>query len=181
MGVFGIILFVVALLGLWGIFHVSIYNQLQLLKTKIEHVEGMIDESLRTKYDLIIRAEDTINENLKTKKEYLKEYKDLKDKKISNFDLLRKLEEAENIISNLYHDNDELANNENISEILDELKYTNEKLMAGVAYYNKHTTTLNNYIRKFPNNLVSKIHRIKTRPFFDGKDLTDDDIEDFKL
>ena len=53
--------------------------------------------------------------------------------------------------------------------------------MAGILYYNKHTSSLNNYIRKFPNNIIAKIHHVKVKPYFDGKDMTDNDIEDFKL
>lgn len=181
MGTFGIILIITALLGLYGIIHITIYNKIQFLKTKIEHVEGIIDESLRKKFDLILRAEDTINENLSSKKEYLQDYKELKNEKISNFDLTRKLEEAENIIQNLYNDHEKLNENENIKEILKELKRINEKLTAGITYYNKQTTKLNAYIRKFPNNIIAKIHHVKIKPFFDGKNMNDEDINDFKL
>lgn len=181
MGTFGIILIIIALIGLYGIIHITIYNKIQFLKTKIDHVEGLVDESLREKFDLIIRAEDAINENLSSKKEYLQDYKSLKNEKISNFDLTRKLEEAENIIQNLYNDNEKLKDNENIKEILTELKKTNEKLTAGITYYNKHTTTLNAYIRRFPNNMIAKIHHVKIKPFFDGKNMNDEDLNDFKL
>lgn len=181
MGTLGIILIVIALLLSYAILHVSVYNKLQYFTTKLEHVEGLIDENLRAKYDLVIRAEDTIAQNLKSKKEYLKEYHDLKDQKISNFDLYRKLEEAENIILNLYNDHEELNDNENLKEIMKELKQTDDVLMAGVTYYNKHTSTLNIYLRKFPTNIISKFHHAKIRPFFDGKNMLDNDFEDFKL
>ena len=66
-------------------------------------------------------------------------------------------------------------------EVKEEFKNINEKLVAGISYYNKHVTDINNYIRKFPNNIIAKIHHIKAKTFFDGKDMTDTDIEDFKL
>lgn len=181
MGLIGIILIIIAILGLMGIFHILTYNKIQFVKTKIDHVEGLIDENLRNKYDLIIRANDTINKNLKTKKEYLKEFKNLKNEKISNFDLDRRLKEAENIIDNLHHDYEKLANNENIIEIIEELKKVNEKLTASISYYNKQTSTLNNYIRKFPFNIIAFFHHIKSKTYFDGKDMNDNDIFDFKL
>ena len=40
---------------------------------------------------------------------------------------------------------------------------------------------LNAHIRKFPNNIVAKIHQIKSKPYFDGKDMFDDNTKDFKL
>ena len=181
MGILGIILIIVALLGLYGIFHITIYNKVQFLETKINHVEGIIDESLRTKYDLLARANEEIKEKLKNKKDYLKDLQELKSKKISNFDLDRKLDEYQSIIENLYNDYPELNDNENIKDILNNLKKANEQLTAGIIYYNKNTTILNVLIKKFPNNIIAKFHKIKIKPFFDGKDLTDDDIEDFKL
>ncbi len=181
MGTVGIILILLALLGLYFIMHILIYNHIQVFKTRIDHVEGIIDENLREKYDLILRAEEVIKEKIAEKKEYLKELKELKEQKISNFDFCRKLSESENIVINLYHDNEQLENNENIEEVLVDLKKINEHLSALIAFYNKYTSSLNSYIRKFPNNIIAKIHHVKVRPFFDGKDLTDDDIDDFKI
>ena len=60
-------------------------------------------------------------------------------------------------------------------------KMINEKLTACISYYNKQMNLLNGYIRKFPNNIIAKLHNVKSKPFFDGKDMTDNDIEDFKL
>ncbi len=181
MGIFGIILIIVAIIGLLAICYVTIYNKLQFGITKIEHVEGLIDEDLRSKYDIIIRANDVITKELNSKKDYLKEYKNLKEQKISNFDLERKLKEAEIIIHNLYNDNAALSKNENMVQIEKDFNLINEKLTAGISYYNKQTALQNSYIRKFPNNLIAKIHHIGIKPFFDKKDMTDTDIDDFKL
>ncbi len=176
-----IILLLVILLGIIAILYINIYNHIQFSKTKIEKVEGKIDEDLREKYDLIVKADTVIKNNLKAKKDYLKEYINLKEEKISNFDLERKLKEAKNIIDTLYEDNKELNQNETMQEINEEFKSIDEKLVAGISYYNKHVTEINNYIRRFPNNLIAKIHHMKPKTFFDGKDMTDTDINDFKL
>ncbi len=181
MQTFGLILIFLAIFLLIVIYYIIVYNKIQSYKTKIDHVEGIIDETLRAKYDHIIKIEDCILKNLKEKKAYLKELRDLKKEKISNFELNRKLTEAEGIVENLYHDNDNLKDNDAILKVFEEQKLTNEKLMAGILYYNKHTSSLNNYIRKFPNNIIAKIHHVKVKPYFDGKDMTDNDIEDFKL
>lgn len=181
MGSFGIVLILIALVGLLLIGYISIYNKLQYGSTKIEHVEGLIDEDLRHKYDIVVRADDVLKTHLKDKKEYLKEYIDLKDAKISNFDLERKLKEAETIILNLYNDNLSLSENTNMVEIIQDFKAINEKLIAGISYYNRQMNILNAFIRKFPNNLIAKIHHFTSKPFFDQKDMTDTDIEDFKL
>ena len=181
METFTILLLVIIIIGILAILYINIYNHIQFSKTKIEKVEGNIDEDLRTKYDLIVKADNVIKNNLKAKKDYLKDFIKKKKKKISNFDLERKLKEAETIIDTLYEDNKELNENETMIEIQEEFKNINEKLVAGISYYNKHVTETNNYIRKFPNNIVAKIHHVKAKTFFDGKDMTDTDIDDFKL
>ncbi len=176
-----IVLIAIAVIGIILIAYIAIFNKLQFGNTKIEHVEGLIDEDLRTKYDIILRTEDVLKNQLKTKKDYLKEFTKLKNEKNSNFDLERKLKEAEMIITNLFNDNLELNKNENMIQIMEDFKKVNQKLTAGISYYNKQTNILNAYIRKFPNNLIAKIHKVKIKPFFDRKDMTDTDIEDFKL
>ena len=181
METFGLILIILALILLYIIMHILIYNKIQFYVTKIEHVEGMVDESLREKYDVIIKLETAIKDAVKDKNEYLKDLKDLKKEKISNFEMQRKLNEAQALIENLYYDNEELVKKNKFEKIFADLKKINEKLTAGITYYNSNTSSLNNYIRKFPNNVIAKIHRIKIKTFFDGKDLTDDDIFDFKL
>ena len=181
MEVLYIILIIVFIVGILGIFYVSSFNNLQYLKTKIEQSEGIIDEVLRKRYDLVIRTSDIVKNNLKEKKEYFKEYLSLKDDKISNFDMDRKLKEAANIILNLKNDYPVLQKHEGMKEIVTELKITDEKLSAAIAYYNRYTNNLNELIRKFPSNIIAKLHHFRIKPFFDGKDMNDEDLLDFKL
>lgn len=176
-----ITLLLIALFSLMAIIYITIYNNIQTHKSKIEKVESLIDEDLRLKFDNMVRADDLIKNNVQNKKDYLKEYRNLKEERISNFELNRKLKEAENIIINLCEDNSSLEKNEKMIEIRHEFKYINEKITAGISYYNNHTNLLNSYIRKFPNNIIAKIHHVKPKTFFDGKDMTDTDINDFKL
>lgn len=56
-----------------------------------------------------------------------------------------------------------------------------EKLQAAKSYYNKYTSELNDSIRTFPSNIVSRLHRIDIKPFFDGKNMEDEIVDDFKL
>jgi len=167
--------------GILGIIYVNNYNKMQYLKTKIEQSENIIDESLRNKYDMIVKINSLIKKVIKDKKDYLKEYVNLKNHKISNFDLDRKLVEAMNVIYELQNDYSKLDDNDVLKELLHEIKTTDERLSAVKNYYNKNTSLCNELVRKFPSMVVAKIHRFKIKPFFDGKDLQDDIIDDFKL
>ncbi len=172
---------IVIAISILAIIYINNFNDLQYLKTKIEQAESVIDEALRNKYDLITKANSIIKKELKSKKEYLKDLKSLKDLKISNFDFDRKLIEYQSIINNLISDHEKLNNNIELTNTMYEIKTIDEKLISGKDYYNKNTTESNHLIRKFPSNIIAKLLNFKVRPYFDGKDMQDEDIEDFKL
>ena len=48
-------------------------------------------------------------------------------------------------------------------------------------YYNENTTIYNNLVSKFPSKIVAKILRLKEKKYFDGKDMYDKNIKDFKI
>ena len=93
----------------------------------------------------------------------------------------RKITEGENIIYKVKNDYKSLDENEEFAEIINKLKDCNEKLEAAKSFYNKYTTEINLKIKKFPTNIIAKIHKIKVRNYFDGKNMFDDEIKDFKL
>ena len=179
MKVLCIFLFIIIILGLIGIYYAHIYNIISTYKLKIDKAENSIDDALRNKYDNIMKA-NIIIKKIIPKKDYLKEFTDLKEKNISNYELDRKLTEAENLILELKNDYSKL-NEKDFNKILKEIYNLNETLVAGKNYYNKNTAELNKYIRKFPSNIVAKIHHYKIKPFFDGKNMQDEIVDDFKL
>ena len=179
MSLASIILLIIIIIGVLALIYVTTYNNLVNYKIKIEKAEGIIDENLRRKYDLIAKMNIAIKKVV-NKKDYLKEYIELKDKRISNYELDRKLTEAMNIILEVKNDYSELDTKE-FNNDLKEINAINETLTSCKTYYNKNTTELNQIIRKFPSNIVAKIHRYKIKPFFDGKNMQDAVIDDFKL
>ena len=179
MNIASIILLIIIIIGIIALVYVITYNNLVNYKIKIEKAEGIIDENLRNKYDLIAKMNIAIKKVV-TKKDYLKDYIDLKDKRISNYELDRKLTEAMNIILEVKNDYSELDTKE-FNNDLKEVNKINETLTSCKTYYNKNTTELNKIIRKFPTNIVAKIHRYKIKPFFDCKNMQDAVIDDFKL
>ena len=179
MNLFEIILILIIILGTIAIFYATIYNNLVTYKLKIDKSEGIIDEALRQKYDIIAKLNIPIK-NVVTKKDYLKDYIELKDKRISNYELDRKLSEAYNIILEVKNDHEEL-NTKEINKDIKEIEKINETLVSCKTYFNNNTSELNKLIRKVPTNIVAKIHGYKIKPFFDGKNMQDAVIDDFKL
>ena len=174
-------LFMFIIVGGLGILYVYNYNKLQHSKTKIEHAECLIDESLRSKYDLITQYEKIIKDEVDIEKNFLKDFIKLKDGNISNFELDRKLIDYINIINKVKADNNSLRDNKELKKLSAEEKKIDEKLQAAKSYYNKYTSEMNDLIRTFPSNIVSRMHGFEIKTFFDGKNMQDDVVNDFKL
>ncbi|MBR1679880.1 MAG: LemA family protein, partial [Bacilli bacterium] len=133
--------------------------------------ENIIDTDLRGKYDLLIKI-NTYFTNLENKnqKDYLKDLKDLKGKDIPNFELERKLMDAEGILLDIYNDKSENQENKELQVLLKELKEKNQKLLSSINYYNNYASQMNAYIRKIPQNLVDILSHKKEKEFFDKKE-----------
>lgn len=175
-----ILLIIVILLCLGGIYYSISFNKLNDLKTKVQEAESIIDENLRIKYDTLIRLSNSIKKHMKTDKNYFKEYEKLSNMNISNFDMDRKLNEGLTLILKMQDDLG-LDEDEEINEEIEKIKRLDEKLCAAKNYYNKNTSLENAIIRKFPTNIIAKIHGFKVKLFFDGKTMDDEIIDDFKI
>lgn len=181
MNFFFIVLILIILGASISLVYISYYNKMQYIKTKIEHAESIIDETLRKRYDMLNRADNIVKSTLKDNKEYFKEYIQLKEKNITNFAMDRKLKEAFNLLNKFKDDYPELSKNKDLKEIFGLIKESDEKITAITNYYNRNTNNLNGLIRKFPSNIIAKFHKFKIKTFFDEKDMTDDIYDDFKL
>lgn len=168
------LLVLIIICGIVGIVYVIYYTQMQYLNNKIEQSTNKINESFSDRYDLINKASEIIKSNIDDNKDYLKEYVNLKNKNINNFDKDKKLTEGINLIKTLYNDNKVLEDNKDMKNILKEIKETDEKLTASKNYFNKNTTELNGMIRKFPSNIVAKINKYKISQLYSVKKIDDD-------
>ncbi len=175
-----IVLIIIIILASGGIYYVIYFNKLNDLKTKVMEAESIIDENLRIKYETLIRISNSLKKHMKSDKNYFKEYEKLRDINISNFDMDRKLNEGFTLILKMMDDLN-LNDNEELIKEIDNIKRLDEKLTATKNYYNKNTSLENAIIRKFPTNIIAKIHKFKLKLFFDGKDMEDEIIDDFKV
>ena len=175
-----ILLIIIIILSLGGIFYITAFNRLNDLKTKVNEAESIIDENLRIKYDSLIRISNSLKKNMKENKNYFKEYEKLNEMNISNFDMDRRLNEGFTIILKMQGDLG-LDDDEELNQELEKIRRLDEKLCAAKNYYNKNTSLENAIIRRFPTNIIARIHKFKLKLFFDGKDMDDEIIDDFKI
>ena len=175
------ILILLIISGIGTITYIIYYNALQDCKVKIDESESMIDEALRSKYDILLKLESLIKTNIKETKINFKDLNDLKKESISNFQLERKLVDTVLLINKIQDDFLELEEIKDYRELLNDIRVMDERINAAKKYYNKYTSKSNELVRKFPSNLIAKFHNITVRNFFDNKDMNDDIIDDFKL
>lgn len=163
------------------IIYSTIYNKFQSYIIRINEAEGKIDNILRNKYDLLNRVIAIIKGNIKIEDEIFEEIVKLRSRKISNFDLDRKLVTATNEFLAIREKHKEELQSDEIKKIYKSLLDIDGTLTSLKEYYNENITAYNKLIRIFPTNIVAKVSKYKEKPFFDGKDMTDDIIDDFKL
>ena len=94
--------------------YITLYNKLQDFVIRINEVESLIDNNLREKYDNINKCVSLIKSNEKINnevdKKMFEEIVRLRTKKISNFDLDRKLIEANDSFITLKEKYQDLSN-----------------------------------------------------------------------
>lgn len=174
-----LVLLIIFCLG--AIMYIIYYNKLQDCKLKIDESESIIDENLRNKYDLLINISNIINGVIKDSKVSFDELNKLKKEELSNYDLDRKLNEFVILMNTINNDYKELDDNKDYIDNINKLKRIDEELIAAKKFYNTYIGDSNELVRKFPSNIVAKFHNISIKNFFDGKDMNDEIIKDFKL
>lgn len=176
-----IVLIILVILFFIFIGYSIIYNKFQDYIIRINEVESKIDEILREKFDSIIKMNNIIKDGIKTNKPLIDDISKIKSDEISSFELDRKLTQALNKVNFVKDQYEELKNNEKLNKLSYDIEDMNESLAAYKKYYNETIVAYNKLIRIFPYNIIGIILKYKEKTFFDGKDMSDDNIRDFKL
>lgn len=158
-----------------------LYNKFQDVIIRINEVEATIDTNLRNKYDLLNKSISIIKGNIEIKNDIFDELIKLRARKISNFDLDRKLILAFNEFNNLRNNNKELMKSDELSKIENDINEIDTKLTTYREYYNENITKYNRMVKSFPTKIIALINKYEEKLFFDRKDMNDDDYNDFKL
>ena len=89
-----IVLVIIVIICAIAIFYATIYNKFQDYVIRINEVESIIDNCLRSKYDLINRAIPIVKSNIDKDEEIFGDIVKLRSRKIGNFELYRILKKA---------------------------------------------------------------------------------------
>lgn len=176
-----IFLTITLFIGILGLIYALLYNNLQASKIKINEAESIIDELLRKKFDLLEVIKSIIIDNTDINDKNFEQFNNLKTVNISSYDFERKLTEYNILINQMKDDYSKLEELDAFNNNYEDIFKLNERLEATKTFYNRYTSILNKAIKKFPSNIIAKIHHLDPQTFFDGKDMFDDNKEDFKI
>lgn len=163
-------IFVVILLCIFFISYINIYNRFQSYIIRINEAEAEIDTTLRKRFDLLNKSIGIIKANIE-KETVLEELANLRSKKLTNFELDRKIYDAINEISALKEEFKDLKKCEGFMKIELGLNETEAEIVAARKYYNDIITDYNKLVKSFPSNIIAKISKFKAKDYFDGKSL----------
>ena len=177
-----LVLFIIVILACFIIGYYAIcYNKIQDSIIRINESEASIDNLLRNKFDMLNRSISIIRANTEIEGDFFKELLKLRVKKISNFEMDRVLIETNNEFLTIKDNNKNLNKSEEIKKISKEIITIDEKLEMLKDYYDSNITKYNKMIKIFPTNIIALLNKYEEKLFFDKKDMSDDDYEDFKL
>ena len=162
---------------------INYYNKFQNCFIRLNEAEASIDSVLRKRFDLLNKSIHIIKTNAKLdeKEEVLDEIVKLRSRKLSNFDLDRKLYDGINEFHQYKEKYDILKTCESYLKIEISLNESEAEIYACREYYNSIVTTYNKLVRSFPSNILAFLFHYKVKNYFDGKDMNDDITNDFKL
>lgn len=173
------IIFIIVILCIIMIWYITTFNRYQSYIIRINEAEANIDSILRKRYDLLNKSRGVIKSNTEEKK-VLEELAGLRSKKLTNFELDRKIYDAINEFNNYKEEHKDLKKCEGFMKIELGINETEAEIEALRKYYNDTITDYNKMVKSFPSNIVGAFCHFKAKNYFDGKDMNKNN-KDFKL
>ena len=173
MNIYLIISIVFAVIAILVLIYVASYSKLKGYKEKMEKAESLIEENLDKKFDLIIAMNSQIKK-VTGKKDYLKDYTNLKDMITTNIEKDLKLEEAVRLINELMKDFTEINSDKEFMKNYQHLREVDEVLVASKNLFNQNALQSNQLLKTFPYSLMSKVANFKIRSYYTSINKTDE-------
>jgi LemA protein len=166
----------IGLIVLIAIWWIGTYNQLVVLKNRIDAAWGQIDVQLKRRYDLIPNLVETVKGYASHEKETFERVIKARNAGISA-DNVKDQAEAENMLTGalksifaLAEAYPDLKANENFKLLQEELAGTESKIAYARQHYNDTVMMYNTMVQQFPANTIAGASGFKQRDFFEVED-----------
>ena len=157
MGILFIVLGMVVVLALWLI---GVYNNLVTLKKRVENAWSQIDVQLKRRHDLIPNLVNSVKGYMKFEQDTLEKVMQARARAVSAQgvgDKIKAEQELGGVLGRLLaiaENYPDLKANTNVSQLMEELTSTENKISYARQFYNDSATKFNTKIEIFPNNIV---------------------------
>lgn len=166
----------IVVLILIGVYVVSSYNVLVVLRNKVEEAFSTMDVYLVKRHDLIPNLVETVKGYAKHEKETLEKVIQARNQAVNASTLEDKVE-AEKAVSGvlgrlfaLAESYPDLKANTNFQELMSQLKAVEEDIANARKYYNGATRQFNTSLEVFPRNIVAGFFKFTKKPLFEVQD-----------
>ena len=158
---------VTLILCIIAMFIVINYNSIVEVLYKVNVSENKITETLKTKQDLLSRAINIIEKQLKIDTKVFDEFKKINSNNLKNNEKDLILSSTFNEVKKITEDYSELNEVKSYEGIIKDIEEL-DCLLGGIkTMNNKYVAIYNKYLRAFPKNIISKFKKFKSKSLYD--------------
>lgn len=175
-----LILGIVILVVFWI---VLTYNSLVRYRKRVQNAWAQIDVQLKRRSDLIPNLVNSVKGYMKFERDTLEKIMEARAKAVSGANVEDRMK-AEGEISGLLgrlfalvENYPELKANQNVSNLMEELRNTEDKIAYSRQFYNDITMRYNTKLEVFPSNLIARMFGFKPYPFFEAPEADRERVE----
>lgn len=171
-----IVLLILITLSIILVVFITTFNLFQDYTIRINEAEESIDATLRKRFDLLNKSIGIIKANCKEDK-VLEDIVQIKSKKLSNFELDRRLYNSINEFNNYKEKYPKLAESESYLKIELGLIESESEIVSLRKYYNDIITDYNKMVKSVPSNIIALLMHCKVKSYFDGNNVDEENTE----
>lgn len=167
-----VVIVIVALLVVFVLWLVGVYNKLVIARNKVKNSWGQIDVQLKRRFDLIPNLIETVKGFAAQEKSILGDFAKARTM-FSKAESAPEMAEADGAltktlgrliaVSEAYP---ELKSDTHFAKMMDELRDTENKISFTRQFYNDVVLSFNNTIQVFPNVIIAGMFNFKAEQFF---------------
>lgn len=167
-----VIVAVVVVLGAGGMWYMNTFNSFVALENEVDGQWANVESKLQRRVDLIPNLVNSVKGIMEQEKEVFGNIADARAKLAGAGSVNDKVEastELEGALSRLLvvmENYPELKSNENVSQLMDELAGTENRISVERDRYNDTVKVYNNKIQRFPSSIVANSKGYEKREFF---------------
>lgn len=167
-----ILIAIVAVIGVGAIWFTGTFNSFVTLSNEVDSQWANVESKLQRRVDLIPNLVNSVKGVMAQEKEVFTQIADARAKLGGASSVNEKVEastELEGSLSRLLmvmENYPELKSNENVTQLMDELSGTENRISVERDRYNDVVKIFNNKVQRFPSSFIANLKGYETKEFF---------------